>query len=209
MSDMSDLQRASVLPDEVNYGLLTIADVALHQACKSIATSLESAGFPITGDVSPDEDALLMNAFVVLVRRMALNNPAIAAMHEDAAPALEPVTLTGEQARAAYAVLDAVLEIADRETGDGFEGDWVASRYDTTEASLTEVARLLAPPAPATPQRTIMVARFDVTDLPEAERDRLALEVAVQCDHSDADEDSPGHRSVPEPAITFETEETI
>lgn len=44
----------------------------------------------------------------------------------------------------------------------------------------------------------VLVVRFDVTELTEAEAEFLAGEVAAQADRSE------GHPSVPEPTITIE-----
>lgn len=42
-----------------------------------------------------------------------------------------------------------------------------------------------------------LIAKYDVTDLSDRERERLEMEVAVQAEASDPDEGSPGHPDVP------------
>lgn len=58
--------------------------------------------------------------------------------------------------------------------------------------------------------KTLMVATFDVSGLPDEEMFSLAGEVSVQAEESDFVGDDGhghvGHRSVPEPKITFSTE---
>lgn len=54
------------------------------------------------------------------------------------------------------------------------------------------------------PPRRVMVARFDVTDLTDAEVDALVGEVSVQAEQSDRDDADGGHAGVPAPEIAFE-----
>lgn len=69
---------ATFLPDAIDVD--DIAENALQAAFKTIADGLASAGYPVTGDVSPGEAIELDRLFQGFVRMMALNNDDIAAL---------------------------------------------------------------------------------------------------------------------------------
>lgn len=72
------VMEATALPDDVNVD--AIAEDALQAAFKVIADQLGESGYPVTGDVAPDEAARLDDLFRSFVRCMALNNDTIGAM---------------------------------------------------------------------------------------------------------------------------------
>jgi hypothetical protein len=73
---------AMTMPAEVPVD--AIADGALEAAFGKIAGGLEEYGYPVTGDFTPDETVALEDVFRAFVRGMAQNNPAIAALNEEA-----------------------------------------------------------------------------------------------------------------------------
>lgn len=75
------LFEASALPVEVDPN--AIGEDALQAAFALIAQRLADEGYPVTGDFAPEETQRLKDLFVSFVQRMALNNPAIAALNED------------------------------------------------------------------------------------------------------------------------------
>lgn len=72
------LLEATELPDDVAVD--AIAEDSLQAAFKVIADQLGEAGYPVTGDIAPDEAARLDDLFRSFVRAMALNNDTIGAM---------------------------------------------------------------------------------------------------------------------------------
>lgn len=76
------LLEATVTPLAVADEVESIAEEAMQAAFKVIADRMELVGFPVTGDIAPDEAFKLDQLFQGFVLGMALNNPKIAAMQE-------------------------------------------------------------------------------------------------------------------------------
>lgn len=72
----------TVLPLAVSDQVARIAEEAQDAAFRAIAENLEALGYPVTGDVAPDESLRLDFAFQGYVLNMAMNNPVLAAMQE-------------------------------------------------------------------------------------------------------------------------------
>jgi hypothetical protein len=79
---------AEALPLAVSDQVVDIAGEAIQAAFKVIADRLDEVGYPVTGDITPDETVELEHAFQGYVLAMALNNPTIARM-QDSIPGLD------------------------------------------------------------------------------------------------------------------------
>jgi hypothetical protein len=79
------LWEAERLPSDVETVLGDIAEDASQEAFRVIAERLGDLGYPVTGDLMPDEAMRLEAAFRGFVRGMARNNPRIAAMNDEEA----------------------------------------------------------------------------------------------------------------------------
>ncbi len=80
-----DFRRASLgpaLPGSIDAG--AIAEEAMQAAFGKIAEKLAEAGYPVTGDIAPDEAFRLDALFLGFVYSLAQNNQAIAYMNEEA-----------------------------------------------------------------------------------------------------------------------------
>lgn len=77
----SGMIEAETLPLEVSDQVEDIAEAALQAAFKVIADRLELIGYPVTGDVMPDEAFRLDFLFQGFVLGMALNNQKIGEMN--------------------------------------------------------------------------------------------------------------------------------
>lgn len=73
---------ATNLPTEIDSALPEIIENTIQAAFGKIASELESRGYPVTGDFTPDEVEAFQNEFENYVRLMALNNNAIAKLND-------------------------------------------------------------------------------------------------------------------------------
>lgn len=73
---------AQVIPAELNAD--EIAQSAMETTFSFIAVMLGKHGYPVTGDLSPHDTLAVEAMFKDFVGAMALNNPEIAAMNEEA-----------------------------------------------------------------------------------------------------------------------------
>lgn len=89
----SGLLEASTMPVKVSDAVPEIAEDALQAAFAVIATRMKRLGYPVSGDMAPDESVRLDSLFQGFVLSMALNNPTIAGMQDSEA------SMTAEQAR--------------------------------------------------------------------------------------------------------------
>lgn len=70
-----------IMPRDVFDAVPEIAEAAMQAAFGKIAERLEELGYPVTGDVTPEETLQLEEAFARYVRMMSLNNPEIGGMN--------------------------------------------------------------------------------------------------------------------------------
>lgn len=99
--------------------------------------------------------------------------------------------------------IDAALELLpDGAVGKGGRAGAAARHLHAARSHLRSVDLAVAPD----PAREYLLVRYDVTDLTEAERDRLALEAVVQGESSDADEWQPGHPDVDADVVEVTTD---
>jgi hypothetical protein len=131
---------------------------------------------------------------------------------ENPADNIDPAKLdeiAADAMQAAFALIAARLELA---TGMHVYGDIAPWEQGGLEDHFRAYVRLMASnisPEEAAKPKTLMVATFDVTDLPREEQDALAMEVSVQSETSDFVGDDghgwTGHRGVPAPKIDIVT----
>jgi hypothetical protein len=76
---------SAVIDSEIDEGILEdIREDAVNAFFKTVADRFADYGFPLTGDFAPEELQAIYKVADEWLRSMALNNPHIAALNEEA-----------------------------------------------------------------------------------------------------------------------------